>query len=764
MKNSKVFFFIIILLIYSSSPVFPLEKETHKAINIHIAQNTISGFSLNNYLIQQLGFEKGVDEELIVDSKKKKVFQWLGEGGFQEDIPEQIWRLVLNMARNNNHFHNPLETTWDNAGLDDYIGPLHYTGQSLLLWAQNPNQSPGGKWSWQDARTYYYNALTATNKDGREKNFADTFRAVGQQMHLVQDASAPEHVRNDIHISAAYEAQIELFRTEKKYDSLWSSLIASPITYNKAILDIASNHPTAKIPIARIIDADLYTGNNPDISKTTGADPQNPDPQYIGIAEYANVNFASDDITDGTIFTEDRPTSDNHYFPYPRKSSTNLQELISKNILPETVTAEDGIQESTLFIKKERDGEFIEHFVKPRYTTTSRWDLVGGGAVYALDFYLDEECYEHYAQKLIPRAVGYSAGLLNYFFRGALEISAPDSYVYSISDGSEIPQQFTKIKAKVMNTTQDEDIQNGVIQAVAKYKKRTNYQPDLSAEPPTAESREANFSYSVSEPITLTSEEIASINIQPEEFTFDFTDSPIPAGITDLYLQIIFKGTLGNETDNAIAVGIKDLKEPTHHVFWNLTDMFSLLYEKDGVYKYHLHTSDQIKADSYLASLVDLNHNGIFNEDNEPYIDPYPITYEITYMAESSPIEPVYTSASVGDLPAGRYIRLIVLVDDEQMDNYGRLAWLTTLPDRDPEVGDNDFIFGGVTNQEIDGVWQPPTPIITFRTVKQHFYTGILNCYPVVVDPSTGVHHCPYPEEEAIAADPTPYPVVINFP
>ncbi|MEW6419181.1 MAG: hypothetical protein AB1480_13880 [Nitrospirota bacterium] len=785
MRNKIMVFFILLLLISCwSSPSFPYGGDNggaHRAINEHVAQNTVNSFSLDEYLIDNLGFKKGVKEELNGKDKEnknvnKQIVWWLGYGGEQEDVPSDILTLYLNKARNNNHFHNPLKTNWGEAGLNDslylpfplYLPPLAlgicdfpllfyaecwYTGQSMVLWSQNtnqdPNQSIGGKWSWKDARDYYYKALTSTTKKEREENFANTFRAVGQQMHFVQDATVPEHVRNDIHVFPAYETYVE----NSKNDSVfWNNLINNPITFDKSSLNIPSTDPNASIPIARIIDTDLYTGNNPDITETLYNLPQ-----QIGIAEYTNANFVSPD----TIFTEGLASDDRYYFPYPRKSSTNLQELINKNTLPETVTAEDGIQESTLFIKKERDGEFIEHFVKPRYTTTRRWDLVGGGQVYALDFYLDEECYENYAQKLIPRAVGYSAGLLNYFFRGTLEITSPDSYVYSITDGSINPQQFTHIKSKVLNTTPNEAIQNGILQAVARYKIIPNYSPDLSNYPPDGDVMKAvEYSYSVSSPI-----EISSLSsIEPTEFTFDFSGNPIPAGITDLYLQIIFKGTLGNETDNAIAVGMKDLKEPTHHVFWNLTDMFSLLYEKDGVYKYHLHTSDQIKADSYLASLVDLNHNGIFNEDNESYIDPYPITYEITYMSESPPVNPVYTSASVTNLPSGRYIRLIVLVDDEQMDNYGRLAWQIILPNRDPEVGDNDFVFDGVTNQEIDGIWQSPTPIITFRTVKQHFYTGILNCYPLAVDPETGVHYCPYPEEEAIPADPAPYPAVILFP
>ena len=37
-------------------------------------------------------------------------------------------------------------------------------------------------------------------------------------------------------------------------------------------------------------------------------------------------------------------------------------------------------------------------------------------------FYRDETCHADYLEKLIPRAVGYSAGMLNYFFRGKINI------------------------------------------------------------------------------------------------------------------------------------------------------------------------------------------------------------------------------------------------------------------------------------------------------------------------------------------------------
>ena len=294
---------------------------------------------------------------------------------------------------------------------------------------------------------------------------------------------------------------------------------------------------------------------------------------------------------------------------------------------------------------------------------------------------------------------------------------------------------------------------------MAKYKKRTDYAPDLSTDPPTQTSREPEYSYSVSAQWTLSSTEISSINTSPVEFTFNFESSPIPAGITDLYLFVIFKGTLGNEADTAIAAGMKDIKEPTHHTFWNLTDRFSLGIYNDttSTYIYHLYTSDQIKNTPALARLVDLNRNGIFNESGEPYIEPYYIDFKISYMSSLSQ-EPVGPLAEV-QLPPGRHIRLIVLVDSKY-NNYVRMAHSDFI---DTTGSYYNTTFEGVINQEWEnGTWQTPTPIITFRQIRAHFYTGVLRCEPITYDPVTRITYCPYPEEPA-PADTTPQTATINF-
>ena len=811
---------------------FGLSEDTHLAINEEIATRDINGFSLDAYLSSQLGFVKGIKEELNgidADNKNrtKQVIKWLGYGGVQEDRPGEWYHylpLVGKPTRSVNHFHNPLKP-WNESGLNDKIlGVLSYKGQSQVLWAQDLNQNVGGKWSWQDARTYFYSGLTAKVKSERDNNFADTFRAIGQLMHLVHDASVPEHVRNDAHVMPAYEAEAENIRL--KQSDLWRTWINKPIPFDKSILDIPTD-PLAPTPISRIIDTDFYTGQNPEITTNS----------RIGLAEYTNANFLSRD----TMFTDDLNSTHRHYAPYPKGSNTILWTDSSNN---------------RRYLKKLNDGDYITHLAVASILYNDRLKYFPQYHN-SLPVGLDDKCYDEYASLLIPRAVGYSAGLLNYFFRGdinlkyesgtnpgyvitnnsdedmsgtfqvfydkkddnrtelwsgtlsinahgksgrvdfqepdpqyakepgryilvfrgtlgnekdavagrvagrLLEITPPTQYVYSIIDGSIVPQQFTKMKAKIRNAT-GEEIKSGTLQAVAKYIKRTDYEPDLSADPPTSETREPVFSYSVSEPIPI----LSLSETEPAEFTFNFINSPIPAGITDIYLQVIFKGTIGDETDTASATGTKDLAEPTHHVFWNLSDMFSL----NG----QLYTAEEIKNNTVLASQVDFDHDGIFNEVDiqEPYIDPVDTDLRIAYFGVNPPEGPVTNAATVDKLPAGRHVRLVLLLDRLE-NNYLRLTWSDDIY---PE-SHYDFVFSGAINQdvpqEVNGqeeiVFKYTSPT-TFRSwldsdgitsipIRQHFSQGVLNCLPY-----SGPHGCSFPDEGAIPVNPEPVPVNILFP
>lgn len=187
---------LIILSLFLPNTVNALEVKTHKAINEIVGKvQAPSGFSLNQYLIDNLKFSNGINEEISDSSGKKQyIYFWLRDGGEYEDVPH--WYLMY--LRSKNHFHNPINEQgfsgiWDTGFL---------SGMSAINWAlSSPNtQSPGGYYSWADVRSYYLKALTLGTKTDRDTNFAQTFRGLGQLMHLVQDMSVPEHTRNDGHV------------------------------------------------------------------------------------------------------------------------------------------------------------------------------------------------------------------------------------------------------------------------------------------------------------------------------------------------------------------------------------------------------------------------------------------------------------------------------------------------------------------------------------------------------------------------------------
>lgn len=706
----------IAMLLAVPSPQAYDDQIAHPAI-------TVKSLTLyaDQYFKSYLGFQTGMQAELALGTQLLTIQDWLKTGATAED---------KEACRRAHHMHDPLKA-WNQSYMTD--DPFSYAVKNYCSpWARYSNvtwatgflsPAPSGQiqtfstdpayapYNWDRARANYYTALISSANGDREAYFAMTFRTLGHVLHLLQDMAVPAHTRNDFTSHLILDPVYGMIQPYENYVKIFPSLVITA--------DPAGDFPTfSDASITKYWDTDQYNGTNPSASTS------------IGLSEYSNANFFSDT----TIF---KGQSDQlHAFPYPAWAGVQeYQEIIDGNT-----------GKRRTYLGKVGYGENINHLAATKwfykYLPTS---MKNAG------LQLDDKCHEDYARKLLPRAVGYSAGLLNYFFRGTLEVSAPERHAYAVTDGSQTPyvdpvhgtvhQRFTTIRARILNTTPNEVMNAGILQAVARYKIIPNYQPNLSAYPPDGiVMHDIAYFYSVSTPITLTSEQLASMNMYPTEFVFAFSTSAIPAGITDLTLQVIFKGTLGNEQDTAVAVGMKDLKEPTHHVFWNLSDMFSLYG--------HLYTAAQIRADPDLLNLA-----------GSAFIDPYTMHFTFAYLPESPPPSAPVVVASVTDLPPGRYIRMIALVDDELTANYLRLVYTNPV---DSDSGTYDFVFDGVVNQERDGTWQTPTATDDLRGSIGHLDQGVLRCKPYSIDPATGWHVCAYPEAEAIPANLTPHPMVIT--
>ena len=402
----------------------------HPILSDNATRNSVIN---NSYMSENLGIENGIDEKV----GSLSIFEWIMQGSKDEDT----------FPRFRNHFHNPIYpiNAWDQAGLDVFL----VSGQSSVLWSQDSSRQAStwsGDWSWAATRQHYHQSLVALDHTAKEQAFSDALLGLGHQIHLLQDKAVPAHVRNDAHplsYNKKGSPHIETWasRNRNTIRQIAANSVATP---DLSLLEDVIFNGTALAPIALLSDADQYDGTHPSTSLSQG------------LAEYTNANFFSDN----TIFNEDGDPDAPHTFPFPAKTSTDIQSYLDKDVLPATLIAEDGVEDTGFWIAKTGDGEQIDHVFKPTYFTYEMSPDTHAKTYFRL-FYLDEACHRDYAEKLIPRAVGYSAALLDYFFRGRLDVAFfPDFQNDSLA----------ALKLTIRNLTDTEEaLSDGVFSLVFRY-------------------------------------------------------------------------------------------------------------------------------------------------------------------------------------------------------------------------------------------------------------------------------------------------------
>jgi hypothetical protein len=162
---------------------------------------------------------------------------------------------------------------------------------------------------------------------------------------------------------------------------------------------------------------------------------------------------------------------------------------------------------------------------------------------------------------------------------------------------------------------------DGSIALVAKY--RTAHEDPFQSYPVLTTD---NFSYKV----IPVSGNIRSIPRGTTiELVFDAGEASIvPLNATDVYLQIVYRGKLGDE-DDAVAVGFRDVSEPTPFDLFNNMDKICL----NGQW----YTAGSPEA----ISQVDTNGNGLADE-----WDIFSHTTQNVYLNISAISNPVYASPS----------------------------------------------------------------------------------------------------------------------
>lgn len=368
-----------ILPIFTIFVVIPFLTFAFDADRVHPEINSSSANiskNLANTLVS-LNYIDALDSEIY----NLEIKDWFRYGGTREDDGNRYL----------DHFHDPTQS-WAWAGLKN-----NTMGDSSMFWAQ----SNANDWSWRNARTYLYSALTHPYPEEREKKFALTFRALGQVMHLLADASVPAHVRDDIHVfpllDNATSSNPQLgswtYETWCKHHSRELELTPAAVP-----LDIKNLAPTnGFVPISHLWDTTPDAG---------------PSVNPLGLAEYTNRNFFSKD----TVFKD---------YPQPQSDGFYVDNII-----------ENGEPKERVYFKgTTSDGKGVNHLASTGYLYQ---ELIAAFPDELNDsrFILDDECFKDYAAILVPKAVGYSAALLDYFFRGDIEM-VQDGSDYTIKNNSD---------------------------------------------------------------------------------------------------------------------------------------------------------------------------------------------------------------------------------------------------------------------------------------------------------------------------------------
>ena len=256
----------------AQAPAF--EVATHRTINETAA---FESPGLDDFLVNHAGLTRGLVERL----KGSQVVQWIGHGGVLED-QFQGSETLGGILRSSRHFHNPM-LPWDRSGLDI---PLFPRFESSVRWAQRTDQGITGQAAWADARRVFFEAATGVTDAARQQSYADTFRILGQLMHLVADLAQPAHTRNDVHIlgddfEEFIDGNLQLVTGFSTFD--WS-LVLNPTT-----------DPVARVPVANIWDTNRYDGANP---------PDGTASPTFGLAEISNANFFSQETISSFAYSD----------------------------------------------------------------------------------------------------------------------------------------------------------------------------------------------------------------------------------------------------------------------------------------------------------------------------------------------------------------------------------------------------------------------------------------------------------------------------
>ena len=377
----------ILLSLLIAVPVFAYEQPVHRLITI--ASLMLAG--QQNDFLDRLG-----TTSTATYGTGETVTTLAANGADDEDRG----------IRSLNHFFDPAD------GIALQVPPVC----SALGWARADNWADDGllnQWSFADARSLVRQAIVGSTPTYRDLGYRDLFTNLGHAVHLVQDMAQPEHTRNDQHLVGS--AMPNGACTPGSLYETWTLHHLSGLYPSETFPNAAAYFTGFAMPSFPSYKDYFSNADKKGLADLTNANFVTQDTNYgdeggWGLLSGRCVTLAEPKITDATrrveVITEtvlNSPTA-------PGLQQVSIPEFVYSyvvNDLNKGIGAEDAYHTHL---------SSIDHEIQQISMTDP---LNGGEGIYSLS----DHSYASRAAILIPRAVEYSAGLINHFFRGKVGVT-----------------------------------------------------------------------------------------------------------------------------------------------------------------------------------------------------------------------------------------------------------------------------------------------------------------------------------------------------
>jgi len=395
---------LVTYLLIFGNQTFAYKQKLHQNIAVSALRN--SSINTDNSLLESYGIShKAFDSPyypLLVGAPENLSITGLVRRGANDQD---------NGIRALNHFYDPYydrALTSDDLGVTPVEKSPDWALEDIKSFYTQSN-------SMHDTYDFLYEGLTLPEKLDRDKKIALTFYSIGQVIHHIADMAQPQHVRNDSHCDSIFC----VFGHESLYERYTENLDVTP--YSKS-------YP---VPIEKKARSYWHTENN------------------AGLADYTNRGFFSiETLPEKTWWDTTSAGEASHSPEYPLPAVTvesvsalNIESLLISKNKPVPPGCSSQVTCYLFFfgneVVDERDPGRSEF--NPRAVSLSIYDedLVRyhkilqtkkpDGTVASIEaiYSLNSFNFDSAIPLLIPRAISYSTGLINFVFRGRIAAINP---------------------------------------------------------------------------------------------------------------------------------------------------------------------------------------------------------------------------------------------------------------------------------------------------------------------------------------------------